>query len=216
MKDESMRDMFKLSFGEEVGNSVSHGVMAVLFLFTLPYVAIRAYLNGGALGAIGESIYMICIFLMFTCSCIYHAMEFGSNHKYVFRKLDHCAIYLAIAGTYTPILLELIGGWKGLILLIIEWGTTIAGILLTSISSKAHKKLSMCLYMTMGWIAILILPTLIRVSSSWFLGLIVLGGIFYTIGAIFYAKKFPYAHFVWHIFIALASIAHFVAIVFMM
>lgn len=216
MKKESMRDMFKLSFGEEVGNSVSHGVMAALFLFATPAVAVYAYLKGGLVLSIGESIYMICIFLMFLCSCIYHAMEFGTNHKYVFRKLDHCAIFLAIAGTYTPILCSLVGGKLGLILLIVQWGTTIAGILLTSISKYSHKKLSMVLYMTMGWIAVLILPTLIAKASPLFLGLIILGGIFYTIGAIFYAKKFPYAHFVWHIFIILASIAHFVAIVFVM
>ena len=215
-ESESMRDMFKLSFGEEIGNSVSHGVMAVLCLLVLPYVAVRSYLNYGVIGTVGQSIYVICIFTMFLGSCIYHAMEFGSNQKYVFRILDHCFIYLAIAGTYTPILLSLVGGTKGLVLLIIEWGTTIAGILMTACSRKAHKVLSMVLYMAMGWIAIFILPTLIKVASPLFLGLIVLGGVFYTIGAVFYAKKFPYAHFVWHIFINLASIAHFIAIVFIM
>lgn len=215
MQKESMRNMLKLSFGEEVGNSVSHGVMAALCLLAMPFTIVYALYTGGLVKTVGISIYMICIFLMFLGSCIYHAMEFGSNQKYVLRKIDHCFIYLAIAGTYTPILLTIIGGTLGYVILAIEWIAVICGILLTSISKNHHKKLSMILYMVMGWTAILILPSLIRNSSPLFLGLILLGGIFYTVGAIFYAKKFPYAHFVWHIFIILASISHYIAVVFL-
>ena len=211
-----MRETRKLSFGEEVGNSISHGVMGIVCLFLLPYTAIYSYINKGIATSIGTSIYMICMFMMFMGSCIYHTMEHGSTHKYVFRKLDHCFIYLAIAGTYTPILIYLIGGKLGITLLVVQWLATIAGILITSISKHHHKHLSMILYMTMGWIAILILPKLLEVGSAWFLGLIVLGGIFYTVGAYFFVKKFPYAHFVWHIFIVLASISHFIAVVYLM
>ena len=211
-----MRETRKLSFGEEVGNSISHGVMGIVCLFLLPYTAIYSYINKGIATSIGTSIYMICMFMMFMGSCIYHTMKHGSTHKYVFRKLDHCFIYLAIAGTYTPILIYLIGGKLGITLLVVQWLATIAGILITSISKYHHKHLSMILYMTMGWIAILILPKLLEVGSAWFLGLIVLGGIFYTVGAYFFAKKFPYAHFVWHIFIVLSSISHFIAVVYLM
>ncbi len=211
---ESMKNMIKLSFGEEVGNAVSHGVAAVFCLFSLPFISVYAYITGGIFRVIGIAVYGVCMFLMFVGSCIYHAMPFGSQQKYVMRKLDHSFIYLAIAGTYTPVLISIVGGTLGIVLLVIEWVCTIFGIILTSVSKNYHKRLSLTLYLVMGWIAILILPTLISNSSIVFLSLIVLGGLFYTIGVVFYNQKWPYAHFIWHIFIILASLAHFIAVVF--
>ena len=214
MKKVSMRDMFKLSFGEEVGNSVSHGVMAVICLFMIPFTAVYSYITGGILKASGESVYIICLFLMFLGSTIYHAMEFGSNQKYVLRKIDHCFIYLAIAGTYTPVLLCVVKGTLGIVLLVLEWGATIAGILITAISKYHHRILSMIIYISMGWVAIIVVPIIFNYDLAFFL-LILLGGIFYTVGIIFYAKKYNFAHFIWHIFIILASIAHYIAVVFL-
>lgn len=147
----SMRDMFKLSFGEEVANTISHGVMAALCLLLLPAISVYSYLKGGVLRCTGISIYMICLFLMFLISCIYHSMAFNSDQKYVFRKLDHICIYLAIAGSYTPIALCLIQGTAGIIVIGIEWIAVIAGILLKSISKQSHPVLSMIIYMAMGW-----------------------------------------------------------------
>lgn len=209
----SMREMFKLSFGEEIGNAVSHGVMAIICLILMPIVAVYAYLNHGIIGVVTEAIYLICLFLMFMVSCIYHSMQFGSGQKYVFRKLDHICIFLAIAGTYTPILLLVVQGWLAVVMLVVQWGAVLTGILITSISKKHHKKIEMVLYLVMGWIAILMVPTLISQSSGLFLSFIVIGGVLYTIGIFFYAKKFPYAHFIWHIFIVLASIFHLIAVV---
>ena len=213
MQKKTMKEMLKLSFGEEVGNSTSHGVMAVLYLLALPFVSVYTYLKGGAIYCAGASIYMITIFLMFLFSTIYHAMEFGSSQKYVLRKLDHCFIYLAIAGTYTPVLLVVIKGTLGIVLLVLEWLATLSGVLLTSISKYHHRILSMIIYVVMGWTAIIIAPLIYQKGLIFFL-LILVGGIFYTLGLIFYAKRYPFAHFVWHIFIILASIAHFIAIVF--
>ena len=212
---QTMKDMLHLSFGEEVGNAISHGVMALACLFSIPFVAIYSYLNGGLVKAIGESIYIICLFLMFLISTIYHSMEFSSRQKYVFRKLDHVCIFLAIAGTYTPILLHIKGN-LGYGLLFWQWLITLFGILLTTIPKKHYKKLEMLIYLSMGWAAVLILPKLISELSINFLLLIVAGGVLYTIGAIFYSKKFNYAHFIWHIFINLASICHFIAVVFLL
>ena len=213
MSNNSMRDMFKLSFGEEVGNSVSHGAMAGLILLLLPISTIYAYTRGGLALGLSTGIYMISILLMFLCSCVYHSMEFGSSQKYVMRILDHCFIFVAIAGTYTPILVYMVGGYMGYGLLVLQWFVTIVGIVSTAVSKNYHKKLSLTLYLVMGWIGILILPTLLR-HDLMFFGLILLGGVFYSIGVYFYVKKFPYAHFIWHIFIVLASIAHYVAIMF--
>lgn len=213
----SMRDMFKLSFGEEVANTISHGVMAALYLLLLPAISVYSYLKGGVLRCTGISIYMICLFLMFLISCIYHSMAFNSDQKYVFRKLDHICIYLAIAGSYTPIALCLIQGTAGIIVIGIEWIAVIAGILLKSISKQSHPVLSMIIYMAMGWAAVFFLPVLLKKCTPLFLGLIIAGGLLYTIGAVFYTKpQHKYFHFVWHLCINLASILHFIAIVFIM
>ena len=144
-------------------------------------------------------------------------MDYKSTQKYIFRKLDHICIYLAIAGSYTPIILCLIQGVMGYIVVVAEWIAVIAGILLKSISSKSHPVLSMVIYMCMGWAAILILPSLIAKASIAFLALIIAGGVLYTIGAYFYSHpQHSYFHFIWHICIVIASLLHFIAIVFIM
>lgn len=217
MEDKSMRDMYRLGFGEEVANCATHGVMAILCLISLPAAAIYAYLHEGAILAAGVSIFILCLFLMFLVSTLYHSMPYGSEHKYVFRKLDHICIYFAIAGSYTPIALTLIGGWQGTAILIIEWSAVLGGVLLKSISSRSYPKLSMCIYMIMGWTALFFLPTLLHKASFAFLALIVGGGLMYTIGAFFYSKpQRKYFHSIWHVCINLASILHFIAIVFLL
>lgn len=213
----TMRNMFHLSFGEEVGNAVTHGVAAILCLLFLPFSAVYSYCIADAWRSFGVSVFIICLFLMFLISTIYHSMAYDSEQKYVFRKLDHICILLAIAGSYTPIAITLVKGWQAVILLIIEWSMVIAGILLKSISKRSYPILSMTIYMVMGWTAIFFLPKLLSVASPLFLTLIVLGGVLYTIGAFFYAKpQHRYFHMIWHIFIMLASIAHIIAIVFLM
>ena len=129
-----MKYTYPLRFSEEVGNSISHGVMGLLLLFTLPYYSIYAYLKGGPKFATGIAIYFICLIFMFMVSCLYHAMKHESMHKYVFRKLDHIMILLAIAGTYTPICLTLMDDFTGIIILVIEWIMVLFGILLKSIA----------------------------------------------------------------------------------
>lgn len=143
MEQQSMKDMYQLKFGEEVANCVTHGVMALLCLFALPCVAVYGYIQAGTLKAIGDSIFVISLFLMFIVSTLYHSMPFGTTHKYVFRKLDHICIYFAIAGSYTPIALTVIGGTKGFVIIAIEWLAVLGGILLKSISSHSYPKLSM-------------------------------------------------------------------------
>jgi channel protein (hemolysin III family) len=135
-ENNSMKFPYPLGFGEEVSNSISHGVMALLLLFMLPYYSIRAYLQGGTIQAIAISIYIICLLFMFGGSCLYHCMPHNTTHKYVFRKLDHIMILLAIAGTYTPICLILMHNTKGYIILTLEWIMAIAGVLLKSIAKK--------------------------------------------------------------------------------
>ncbi len=214
-KEKTMKNLIQLSFGEELGNSITHGVMSLLLLFALPYVAVFSYLKGGALLALGTSVFIISIFLMFLTSCLYHAMAYDTPHKYVLRILDHIFIYFAIAGSYTPIALYAIGGCHGWLILVIQWSMVLFGILYKSIAQKSIPKLSVLIYLCMGWTALLFIPKLLASTSGLFLGLIVLGGVFYSVGAGFYMQKSrPYFHFIWHLFINLAALAHFVAIVF--
>ncbi|NBJ64483.1 hemolysin III family protein [bacterium c-19] len=213
----TMRNMFHLSFGEEVGNAVTHGVAAIICLLFLPFAAVYSYVTGDTWRSFGVAIFIICLFLMFLISTIYHSMAYDSEQKYIFRKLDHICILLAIAGSYTPIAITLIQGWQAVVILIIEWCMVIAGILLKAISKRSFPMLSMTIYMVMGWTAVFFMPKLLSVASPLFLGLILLGGILYTIGAFFYAKpQHRYFHMIWHLFIILASISHIIAIVFLM
>ncbi len=216
MEEKTMRDMLHLTFGEEVGNAVSHGVMALLCLGFLPFSAVYSYLCGGTVRSVGVSIFIICLFLMFLISTIYHSMDYATEQKYVFRKLDHICIYLAIAGSYTPIALCVVKGWVGILILVLEWGAVLAGILLKSISKKSYPVLSTTIYLVMGWTAVFFIQPLLNHASLLFLALIVLGGVMYSAGVFFYSKHKKYFHFIWHLFINVASILHFIAIVFYM
>lgn len=207
--------IFPPYFKEELFNCMTHGIMAFTMLLLIPACAIYAYIKGDILQAFAVSVFTICIFLMFLVSTLYHAMTHDSCHKQIFRILDHIFIYFAIAGTYTPVALCLIKGYQGIIILIIQWLMVFIGILYKSISIKSLPKLSLTIYLVMGWTAVLFFPSIISNSSSIFLGLIIAGGIMYSIGAFFYAnKKIPYNHVIWHIFISIASILHFIAIIF--
>lgn len=211
-----MSDMFKLSFGEEVGNAVSHGALAIITLFLIPFSAVYTYINHGLQQSVAVSIYTICIFLMLIISAMYHSMLFNTKQKLVFRKLDHIAIYLAIAGSLTPVCFMYLDGWKLVLILALEWGATLGGILMKSISKYSYPILSVAIYLAMGWAAIFLLPAIWKDSSLLFMVFLVLGGIMYTIGVFFFSKKFPYAHFIWHLFIDLAVIFHYIGIVFLM
>lgn len=208
------------TFGEELGNAVSHGVMALAMLILLPFSTLWSYRGTtpeSVENAIGASIFVTSVFLMFLASTLYHSMSHRSLHKQVFRTLDHICIYLAIAGSYTPIALTVIGGWQGRLIVIIQWTMVLFGIIYKSLSRRSIPALSLTIYLIMGWSILLFFPRFIRNASSPLLVLIAAGGILYTIGAWVYAKKgFKYHHLVWHLLINMAVTCHFVAIVFFM
>lgn len=206
------------TFGEEVANSVSHGVMTVLMLLALPFSAVWAYLHNPAnptLASLGVSIFVISIFLMFLCSTLYHSMVPESKHKAVFHILDHIMIYFAIAGSYTPVALCVIGGWQGVLIVVIQWVMVLFGIFYKSLSKRSIPSISLTIYLIMGWMIVIFFPLFWNNASTPLLALIGAGGICYTIGAAFYAKKgFRYHHLVWHLLINIAVLCHFVGIVF--
>ena len=206
------------TFNEEVGNTISHGVMAVLTLLALPFSAVWAFCHGAEnpiLASVGVSVFVICIFLMFLCSTLYHAMAPESKHKAVFHILDHIMIYLAIAGSYTPIALDVIGGWQGTLIVIIQWVMVLFGIFYKSLARRSIPSISLTIYLIMGWMIVIFFPLFWHNASTPLLVLIGAGGIFYTIGAAIYAKKgFRYHHLVWHLLINLAMLCHAIGIVF--
>jgi len=206
----------KLSFGEEIANSVTHAVGALLMLILLPISAVYSFEQHGLLSAFGTSIFVISLFLMFLSSTVYHAMSYDSPQKYVLRIIDHSMIYIAIAGSYTPVVLTLMNNWMGYSIILIQWGTTIFGILYKIFAKKVNEKFSLALYLIMGWLVIFIIPQIVSQTNPIFWGLMLMGGLCYTVGAGFYAKKKPYFHMIWHLFILAASALQYLAIVYFM
>ena len=165
--------------------------------------------------AVSVSVFVISIFLMFLASTLYHSMNPQSKHKEVFHILDHIFIYVAIAGSYTPIALSVIGGWQGVFITVLQWAMVIFGVFYKSLSRKSIPAVSLTIYLVMGWTIVFFLPLFISHASTPLVALIALGGVLYTLGAWFYARKgFRYHHMVWHLLIDLAVAAHFAGIVF--
>jgi hemolysin III len=206
------------SFGEEIANTISHGVMSILTLLSLPFAAVWSYthaVGNNIESAVGVSVFVISLFLMFLCSTLYHSMQPQSRHKEIFHILDHIFIYVAIAGSYTPIALTVIDGWQGVLIVVLQWAMVLFGIFYKSLSKRSIPAVSLTIYLIMGWTVVFFFPLFLRNASTPLLVLIAAGGIFYTIGAWFYAKKgFKYHHLVWHLMINLAVCCHFAAIVF--
>ena len=165
--------------------------------------------------SVSVSIFVISIFLMFLASTLYHSMNPASKHKAVFHILDHIFIYVAIAGSYTPIALSVIGGWQGIFITILQWAMVLFGIFYKSLSRNSIPAISLTIYLVMGWTIVFFLPLFVRQASTALLVLIAGGGVLYTLGAWFYARQgFRYHHMVWHLLINLAVVAHFIGIVF--
>ena len=211
-----MAKIYIPTFGEEVGNTISHGVMSILMLFALPFAAVWSYqLSGDVLSCFGVCIFCISIFLMFLISTLYHAMMHDTRHKEIFHILDHIFIYVAIAGSYTPVALSVIGGWQGWLIFILQWAMVIFGVFYKSLSRRSIPAVSLTIDLVMGWTVVFFFPLFLSHASWQFIFFIALGGVFYTIGAVFYAMKaFRHHHLVWHLLINLAAASHYVAIVF--
>lgn len=211
------------SLGEEIGNSVTHAVMAVFFLCMIPYACIRAYTHAPEgkeiIDVIGISIYMISSFLMFLASTWYHSTMRGTTWKYVTGKIDYCFVFACIAGTYTPIWLSLVGGGVGLGFCIAQWCLALAGILFKSLmysKSKASQIISWLVYFLLGWMIIFYVTGFFHVASLPCFWLVLAGTICYTVGVIFFAGKYKFAHMVWHFLVDFGAICHFIGLVYFM
>ncbi len=200
------------TIGEEIANSITHGVGALLSLLGTGLLLHRAARDGTSLHVISFAVYGACLFLLHLSSTLYHALR-APRAKKVFRVFDHCSIYLLIAGTYTPFLLLSMWGRWGLTLLVAIWALAVAGIVFKSLFIGRLKKASVVLYLLMGWMIVLAAKEAwIRVPHA-AIGYVAAGGLSYTLGVAFYAwKALPYNHAIWHLFVLGGSVCHYVAI----
>ena len=209
-KLEKKIDLPKYKLGEELINAISHGVGVLLSIAALVLCIIKADSGIGLFSAIIYGISSIVLYLM---SCLYHSFK-PNNAKRVFRIFDHCSIFLLIAGTYTPFVLLVLPSNIGWLIFAFVWICAIIGIILNSIDLKKYKKISMFLYLLMGWCIIFGFKPLWKNMNHFGILLLLIGGILYTLGAIIYGvgKKKRYMHSVFHIFCILASVCFFLAI----
>ena len=200
------------SLGEEIANSVSHGVGLLASLAAAPVLVLSAARHGGAARLIGASVFAATMVLLYLTSTLYHALP-RNRAKQIFHVLDHAAIFLMIAGTYTPFTLGVLRGAWGWTLFGLVWCLALAGVVLTAMGGVRYPKLSTGLYLAMGWLIIIAGKTLWLRVPSWGLFWLLAGGIAYTVGVLFYvAKQVSYSHFVWHLFVISGTACHFIAV----
>ncbi|SEJ56686.1 hemolysin III [Cyclobacterium xiamenense] len=197
---------------EEFANSITH-LFGILFsIVAIALLVVFSVLNGSPLDVASCSIFGGTILLMYTFSTLYHAFPPGPV-KSLLRTFDHISIYFLIAGTYTPFLLIGLGGTAGWIYLAIVWGLTLIGLVFKLFYTHRFAKLSLALYLSMGWLAIFFIRPLLAQLSLPTLLLIAAGGLAYTVGVFFYTnKKMRYAHAIWHLFVLGGTVFHFMAI----
>ena len=194
-------------------NSISHLIGAALALAGVVVLVVAASQDGHVRRIVSFSIYGSTLFLLYLISTLYHGLPIG-RAKQVFRVLDHQAIYLLIAGSYTPLTLISLNGVVGWWMFGVIWGMAVLGLVLDALPIRGARILPMIIYFAMGWMIVLaIKPLLEALPFAGFLWLLA-GGLFYTSGIVFYAldRRYPWMHGVWHLFVLAGSISHYVAI----
>ncbi len=202
------------SLTEEIWHAVTHGVGLALSIAGLAVLVAFATLQNSALLIVSVAIFSTTLIIMYGSSTLYHAI---SHHKIkkLFQQFDHSSIYFLIAGTYTPITLITLGGALGWSIFVIIWTIAIFGIYLKFAYPSKFKKLSLILYIVMGWFIIFAIQPMIENMDIGGLLLLLLGGLFYTFGIIFYIKDhLPFYHTIWHFFVLGGSISHYFMVLF--
>lgn len=199
------------SLGEEIFSSVSHGVSALVALAAL--VLLLVFCKKTALNITCVAVFGGTMVLLYTVSTIYHGL--GLNRaKVIFRSLDHCTIFLLIAGTYTPITLVCLGGTLGWVMFSVVWAAAIMGVVLNAISVERFKRISMVCYLAMGWVVVFAMNSFWKNVSPTGFWCLLAGGLCYTLGAVLYGvgKKIRYIHSVFHLFVLAGSVLHSICV----
>ena len=207
-----MKIINTFSKDEEIANAVSHMVGATLALISAVVLIMHGIKTKSSIVITSFAIFGAGLVIMYTVSSIYHALH-NNKAKQVFQILDHSAIYILIAASYTPFLLLVVKSKAGYIIFFIQWLICVFGIAFKSLYVEKYVLFSTLLYIVMGWMIMFVWGDLIANISQQSLILLFIGGILYTLGTIFYMWNwFKYHHFIWHIFVLLGSVAHFFAV----
>jgi len=200
------------SLGEEIANSVSHGIGLLAALAAFPVLVMAALRRGDVSGVVGASVFATTMVLLYLTSTLFHA--FAENRaKRVFQILDHSAIYFLIAGTYTPFTLGVLRGAWGWTLFGLVWGLAVVGTVFTAFGGVRYTTFSTWVYLAMGWSILIAADTAWTLIPKWGIIWLFAGGMAYTVGAMFFmAERIRYFHFVWHLFVVAGSACHFIAV----
>ena len=199
---------------EEIANSITHGIGAALSIAALSVLVVFAGLRGDAWRVVSFAIYGATLVLLYLASTFYHVFS-NPRVKRVFHVFDHSAIFLLIAGSYTPFCLVTIRGGWGWSLFGVVWGIAIFGIVFKAFFTGRYNFVSTALYIAMGWIAVIAIRPLVAQLPTGAFAWILLGGLSYTVGVVFYAwERLPYGHAIWHLFVLGGSTLHFFAVLF--
>ena len=203
----------KYSLSEELLNAISHGLGALFGIVGTVLCIVKAANTGDPWRIVSGSIFGVTVLLLYLMSCLYHALKVNMA-KRVFRVIDHCTIFLLIAGTYTPFTLVTLRGTVGWVLFGIVWGMAVLGITLNAVNLKKFSKISVACYLVMGWAIIAAFQPLAEALAPQGVSLLIWGGIAYTVGAILYGigAKVKYFHSVFHFFCLAGTVLHFFAI----
>jgi hemolysin III len=201
------------SRGEETAHAITHGLGALFSIACLVVLIVLAGERGSARMVVGVTIFGATMVILYATSTFYHALT-PPRAKSLFELLDHGAIYLLIAGTYTPLCLSVLDGGWGWSLFGIGWGLAAIGIVYEVVLRRPWKKLSLIFYLALGWLVLIAVKPLMQTLPAPALWLLLLGGVSYTAGAVFYAwRAFPYHHAVWHLFVLGGSALHSICII---
>lgn len=200
------------SLREEIANGISHGLALILALVALPFLVLSASRAGSTHFTIGAAVFGVSMVVLYLASTLYHSLT-HERAKHFFRQVDHCAIFLLIAGSYTPFTLGVLRGPWGWTLLAIVWALAAVGILVKVLTGTRHWWLLMTLYLGMGWLAIVAIKPILALVPPPGVGLILAGGIAYSGGLAFLgAHRIRYHHFIWHLFVIAGTTCHYLAV----
>ncbi|WP_321375694.1 hemolysin III family protein [uncultured Draconibacterium sp.] len=201
-----------LSIGEEIFNSITHGIGTLLSIAALVILVVVAAIKGNAWHVVSFSIFGSSLVLLYLSSTLYHSFT-REKLKNLFVRFDHAAIFLLIAGTYTPFVLTTIRGALGWSLFGIIWGLAITGMVIRSIYLTRFRKLMVGIYLAMGWMFLMAIGPIVRNLPASSVAFLFIGGACYSIGVIFYAwRGLKYGHGIWHLFVLAGSIMHFFSV----
>ncbi|HKL13519.1 MAG TPA: hemolysin III family protein [Halanaerobiales bacterium] len=209
-----MGNLIEYSKKEEIANAITHGLGIAFGIFALVFLILTHYKTTDVYGLVSYIVYGVSLIILYLSSTLYHSIPI-KKAKIHLRRLDHASIFILIAGTYTPISMVALRGKLGWTILITIWSIALLGIIFKVFFINKFKILSVIMYLAMGWLIIFAIKPLIVALSTKSLVFLIIGGLFYTVGILFYALQsvgFKYSHSIWHLFVLAGSIFHFIMI----